>query len=476
MKIKHKLILSSVVTIGLIALSLAFALHDISTIVGKIEFMEIAEDLSTSFLEMRLAEKNYFLFNDDTALRTIEMQTLEVEKTLSQVTPTVSSATGLDNISQLRALFADYVRAVDEAARTKSRDKATESALREAGHRLWEFSGKLARQERSDVNRIIASSTRGMIVSFAAILISAVLAGPLVYARILRSLHQVTRLARAISGGRFLRIKGTIPNDELGTVIQALNTMSDELRVRESELIQAKKLASLGTLTAGVAHEITNPLNNISMLAETFETLYDDLDEATRIDFMRRVRSEVERIRRVVQGLLNFSKPKAPNMRPIGLNEVVSGTMRLVQNMLDVSNIPVDMNLAPDLPPVLLDENQIQQVLVNIVTNAMQAMEPGGRLSITTRRSQDPGFEEMEFKDSGKGIPPDVLPHIFDPFFSTKGVGGTGLGLSVSYGIIKHHGGTITAANVAEGGAVFTIRLPVHQGGTTNEQTADHGD
>ena len=346
---------------------------------------------------------------------------------------------------------------------------------------MRDFSTRLTRAEREEVNTIIAASRQGLFLSFLVILGLAVLAGPIVFVRILKSLTRVVELAHSIAEGRFSHIEGVFPNDELGTVLRAMNAMSDELKSRESELLQAKKLASLGTLTAGVAHEITNPLNNISMLAETFETLYDDLDREQRMDFIRKVGGEVERIRQIVVGLLNFSKPKQANPRETSLNEVVTGTMRLVRNMLDVSNIEVELNLAADLPPVFVDENQIYQVLVNIVTNAIQAMESTDgkqrRLFISTRPGETPGMLEIELRDTGKGIPAEHMPHVFDPFFSTKGVGGTGLGLSVSYGIVKNHGGRIRAGNAPGGGAVLTVELPVHQADKEDNdgRTEDHG-
>jgi Signal transduction histidine kinase regulating C4-dicarboxylate transport system len=194
---------------------------------------------------------------------------------------------------------------------------------------------------------------------------------------------------------------------------------------------------------------------------------------------VRRIGGEVERIRQIVVGLLNFSKPKALDPRETSVNDLVTGTLRLTGNMLEVSGIEVEQRLAEDLPHVLADENQIYQVLVNLITNAIQAMEETAdrarRLVISTRAGETPGTVAIVLQDSGKGIPAEHLARVFDPFFSTKGVGGTGLGLSVSYGIIKNHGGRIKAGNAPEGGAVLTVELPAHtahkeedNGGTEN--------
>jgi signal transduction histidine kinase len=131
--------------------------------------------------------------------------------------------------------------------------------------------------------------------------------------------------------------------------------------------------------------------------------------------------------------------------------------------MIDVSNITTKVNLDDVLPPVFIDEHQIQQVLVNLITNAVQAMSSGGRLVISSRPGKNGDSVEIGVADTGKGIPPEFLPHIFDPFFSTKGDGGTGLGLSVSYGIIKNHKGDIRVESKVGVGTTFTIELPLYK-------------
>lgn len=481
MRIKRLLSISGALTIGLIMLILFFASRDMSAVVAKLRFVEVADDLNVSLLEMRLAEKNYFLFHDDRALDVIIRGVARADRTMVELRPEIIRATGPGNVTALRGLLAEYARIAEATAKNGLRAPADEDALREAGRRARDYSARLIKAEREDVNRITASSRQGLFLTFLVILALAVLAGPIIFMRILASLRRVVDLAHSIAEGRFRHIEGVFPNDELGKVLRAMNAMSDELRQRESELLQSKKLASLGTLTAGVAHEITNPLNNISMLAETFDTMYDDLPPEEQRDFVRKISGEAERIRRIVVGLLNFSKPKQADPRRADLNELIAGTMRLVGNMLDVSNIEVHLATAEGLPPVLVDENQIYQVLVNIITNAIQAMADNGgrprRLFIATRPGDEPGDVAVDIRDTGRGIPAEHLANIFDPFFSTKGVGGTGLGLSVSYGIIKNHGGRIRAGNAPEGGAVMTVELPAHRDEkeTHNGRTENHG-
>src|SRR5208282_3991686 len=224
-----------------------------------------------------------------------------------------------------------------------------------------------------------------LLYSFFAILICAVTMSHFISQQILLSLREIEKLAKSISSGNFQKIEGEITDDEFGSVMAAINSMSEELRNREEALIQSKKLASLGILTAGVAHELTNPLNNISMIAQTYAEMYDNLGKAQRIEFMDKVEKETERIKEIIKNLLDFSKPKEAHLKETDINTVMQKTLKLLQNMLDISNIKTKIDFVQDLPLVLVDEYQIQQVMVNLITNAVQSMQAGSTLFLATR-------------------------------------------------------------------------------------------
>jgi two-component system, NtrC family, sensor kinase len=245
--------------------------------------------------------------------------------------------------------------------------------------------------------------------------------------------------------------------------------MSEDLKKHEELIIQSKKLASIGILTAGVAHELGNPLNNISMMAQAYAELYDDLSREDRLDYMKKVDEETERIKDIVKNLLDFSKPKKPNRNEARINDVVQKSLKLVHNMISISNIEINIRLADGLPAVFIDINQIQEVLINLITNAIQAASSGDELRISTRLGADADHVEIEVRDTGKGIPPEFLPHVFDPFFTTKEASGTGLGLFVSYGIIQNHQGNIRVHSELGAGTCFTIELPAYN----NKETRD---
>jgi signal transduction histidine kinase len=463
MKIENKIVFYNVFNIGLILLIGFFAMQNLNLMLTKLRFVEIADDLNASFLEMRLAEKNYFIYQKQDFLFDIKEKIESTEQLLDSAGMDIIRAVGENNFVSLKSHLKHYSDVVDEVRKSSHSDMYLNARFRTEGKKLREFSNTITRLERKGVNDIISRSKSILFYSFWAILICALFVSHIISQKLVRSLREIEKLAKSISNGNFNRIEGKILGDEFGSVITAINSMSEELRHREEALIQSKKLASLGILTAGVAHELTNPLNNISMIAQTYTELYDELDRSQKIEFMRKVESETERIKEIIKNLLDFSKPKEANLKETDIDTVMQKTLKLMQNMLDISNIETKLHFSRDLPHVFIDESQIVQVLVNLITNAVQSMQEGGTLFMATRWGSGGDSVEIKVMDTGKGIPPEFLPHIFDPFFSTKGEGGTGLGLSVSYGIIKNHNGDIRVESKVGVGTTFTIELPVYK-------------
>jgi two-component system NtrC family sensor kinase len=233
-------------------------------------------------------------------------------------------------------------------------------------------------------------------------------------------------------------------------------TSDREMRVR---LMESDRLAAVGELVAGVAHEVNNPLSSISAFAQLL--LRDgDLTPAQR-ESIEVIKSETQRASHVVKDLLAFARRSEVSREPLDVNALLARTFRLRGYQLTSNKIQLETNLAPELPSVLGDARQLQQVFLNLVTNAIQAMAPlgGGTLFVTTQG--DATRVVVEMRDTGPGIPDAARAHIFEPFFTTKGEGeGTGLGLSVSYGIVTTHGGTIEVTKTTPAGTIFQVSLP----------------
>jgi two-component system NtrC family sensor kinase len=242
------------------------------------------------------------------------------------------------------------------------------------------------------------------------------------------------------------------------TLEEKVRERTEELVAMQTRVAQSERLASLGMLAAGVAHEINNPLGGILSLSALA------LEDLSAEDPNRRNLEEVvkqsERCREIVRGLLEFSRQSETGSERVDINETIEDTLRLVGKQAVFFNVQLSKNLEPTLPPVTGERSQLQQVLMNLIINAVQAMGEKGTLTVATGESGE-GFVEVQISDTGRGIPADEVDRIFDPFYTTKESGeGTGLGLSIAYGIVTKHGGTITVASEVGKGSTFTIRLP----------------
>jgi signal transduction histidine kinase len=241
-----------------------------------------------------------------------------------------------------------------------------------------------------------------------------------------------------------------------------MNTMMFQLAHRQDLLVRAHKLKAVGTLTAGIAHELNNPINNLMLTAATLEEDYPDLKEEDRLDMVRDLVSESERAQRIVRNLLDFARESTTQLEPLSPFHLVEETLRLASNQIKLAKVKVQGEIDPNLPPVHGDFQQLTQVFLNLVLNALDAMPEGGTLTIAIRTSRGRDQIEIDFLDTGTGMSEQVLASVFDPFFTTKsGAKGTGLGLSVSQGIIRQHGGDILVESALGVGTTFTVQLPV---------------
>ena len=253
--------------------------------------------------------------------------------------------------------------------------------------------------------------------------------------------------------------------DEVATVgffhdLRETLQIQKELEQTQVQLLQAEKMASLGKLAAGVAHQINNPLGGIILFAGLMLEEYD-LEEAARED-LNRILRDAERCKDTVKELLEFARQTRHEMRPLDINEAIVRTLFLLENQTLFQNIEIMRQLDDGIPPVRGDSQQLNHLFMNIILNAAQAMQGSGKLTVSTKRGPNDNRAHIAIADTGPGIPPDVMPQIFDPFFTTKEEGeGTGIGLSLVYGIVENHGGTIRAVNREPNGTCFFIELPL---------------
>ncbi|MHB8765145.1 MAG: sensor histidine kinase [Deferrisomatales bacterium] len=274
----------------------------------------------------------------------------------------------------------------------------------------------------------------------------------------LESRDEIGELARAFNEmTEKLNTARTQLEEWARTLESKVEERTEEIQRMQTQLVRSEKLASLGELVAGIAHELNNPLTGILVLSSIMQK-EAKLDPTTRDD-VETIVHESQRCARIVKGLLDFSRESIPQKRPCQINDVIDSTLVLVRTQALFHDIEIVKKYGEGLPEVLADPHQLEQVLINVLLNAAQAMPNGGRLVLET--TPRPAQVVVRIADTGGGIPPENLGRIFDPFFTTKESRGTGLGLSVSYGIVQNHGGTIEVESELGVGTAFTIQLPI---------------
>lgn len=359
--------------------------------------------------------------------------------------------------------------------------------VRIAGQRYQPVVGQLGAiaPSQDGLTYILLALTEARLAAFAktrATLVSLSVAGVLVGAaivwffvrRVTRPLVVLHDRAEAVGRGDFSRRIETFSNDEFGDLAQAFNQMTTNLhtsraeleramqqvKTTQAQLIQREKMSAVGQFVAGVAHELNNPLTAVVGYSELLQ--HTPVDEKTK-SFLDRIAKSAHRCHKIVQSLLSFARQHPPERKLVQLHTALDEVLEIMAYELRTGNVTIVREFAPSLPPIMADGHQLQQVFVNILSNARQAIEPferDGRIVIRTRQAGDTVV--LSFRDNGPGIRPENLQRIFDPFFTTKPVGkGTGLGLSLCYGIIHEHGGKISATSEPGEGATFTIELPM---------------
>jgi two-component system NtrC family sensor kinase len=248
-----------------------------------------------------------------------------------------------------------------------------------------------------------------------------------------------------------------------------LKERDDQLKeFTRRKIMESERLALIGQLSANVAHELNNPLQGIVTYSHLL--LEDKCQEDEESESLQKIVIQANRCRDIIRGLLDFSRQRKPDKTLCDVNNVLKDCVSLLENQAQFHNIEINWDLQSDLPKAIMDPSQIERVFINLIVNAADAMENNGKLTLSTNYDSPEGFIELSFTDTGHGISKENLEKIFDPFFTTKDTGhGVGLGLAISYGIIKEHNGTISVESEAGKGTTFTVRLPV----TVEEKVSD---
>jgi C4-dicarboxylate-specific signal transduction histidine kinase len=259
---------------------------------------------------------------------------------------------------------------------------------------------------------------------------------------------------------------------DLQDTTHEMQRREQELREKQEQLVQAAKLATLGELTTGVAHELNNPLNNIGLfIGNVIDSLeLGRVDHASMLRQLQNAMQQVHKATEIITHLRTFGRAAPVSHEPTRVNDVIDQSLSLMREQLKLRSIEVVLDLDPSSPTVMGNPIRLEQVFMNLLTNARDALVESSKKSISISSRTESGSVVLAFEDSGPGVPPELEHRIFDPFFTTKEVGaGTGLGLSITYGIVKDHEGSIRLDNRPGEGATFVIELPLARGESTSE-------
>jgi two-component system, NtrC family, sensor kinase len=437
----------------------------------KVAFLEKASNHLFEIDQARRFEKNFFLYGTNLAdaSNNVQKAVSDLERNEEEFRSVVGDA----RYRRMMESLAEYAALLDELSASTQGEapagsagrRALETRLRRAGAVIVADAEEVVDKERLAMRSTLHTSTV-IAVAFLAMMMACMAFGAAFLTRaVLTPLARFVTYTDRIAGGDYSPVRPARKyRDEFSDLGLAINRMLHELKVRQEQLLQAEKMAAIGTLTSGITHEINNPLNNIALTTETLITGFTEHSDDEKVKMLEQLYTQVERAGSTVRNLLDFTRKEKPIFTAVSVPDVVEATLKLVGNELKLGHVDLHLDLPPGLPRVVGNPRNLQQVLLNLFVNAIQAMPKGGRLTVRVREEVEAGQLRIDVSDTGVGIPPENLSKVFDPFFTTKEPGhGTGLGLSVSYGIVEKHKGKITVESEVGRGTTFSVSLPAKQ-------------
>lgn len=437
----------------------------------KIELLQTWEDFLFDIEQARRWEKNYFLYG--TNLQDARQSAREAQQLLDENLESINLLASPSRVALITGHMDLYMRLLDRLQEMQNRQiqnekrlDSVESELRQYGGQMVQAAVDLVEREQTSIRSLMNLLQKVPIFFMVALLLLIIYVAHFLSRRFMGPLNRLVTHTRRIAQGDFTPIMPTYKyRDEFTVVEVAINRMLQELESHQQSMIESHKQRAIGTLTAGVAHELNNPLNNIMLTAHSLLEDYQELTEQEKIEMLQDVISETDRSRSIVRNLLDFTRESESATEAIDLGRLVDSTIKLALNQAKVSGVDMEVDVDHSLPQIHGDRQQLKQVFLNLILNALdavEAVERQGKVRVEVKQSkQSSGFLEASVEDNGQGIPEHVLSRIFDPFFTTKPVGkGNGLGLAVSQGIVKKHGGRIKVQSEENKYSRFTVLLP----------------
>jgi signal transduction histidine kinase len=454
----------------------------------KVIFGEVISDFFDTTLEIRRFEKNYFLYGKtsdyEENLRYLTKAQEILEGNLggfATIIPSPGTAALANSLVRYRELMERYGESTPRQESAQRTD--LENRIREMGKFIVTTAEDMAKTERTDLQAMLNNSRHVLSISIAVFAVLVVVFGQILSQMVVKPLKSLEENVRVIADGRFEKISIESKDREIVSLTNAFNAMLRELEWRQRHLLQAEKLASLGTLLSGVAHELNNPLSNISSSCQILMEENDHADPRYRVELLSQIEDQTDRARNIVRSLLEFSREKDFKKEILPLRKVFEETIRFVKGQ-----VPTRVSITYAVPEdvvIFADKQRIQQAFLNLLKNAIEAVGEEGEITIRSKKHKaihkaeetaeiynylkyrgkctlECDTVDIEIRDTGPGIPQEILPRIFDPFFTTKDVGkGSGLGLFIVHEIIEENDGCIAVNSEPGKGTTFFISLPI---------------
>lgn len=516
MSLQKKIVLSFLVSAFIIALLSVFLYLNFVEIKKETTFLELTDTIRSKSLQLRRHEKNYFLYAPAKATdesKVIHEYLDEMDRILDGVQTNKTGWTlSLKNLvreyrgqfskiellvknisgesAQLKNKFPSYqevsgliesnfldkpledVHYLQKNFSLKSDDKLiiwlkeldTEiNSLRKTGESILTVSKELDKKARENVDSFIHMSRIAILILFPLFIIVGFGAILFITGNIVKRLRLLTGIVERTGSGSFslMPVSASSAHDEVETLIQKFNTMEEQLAQREKELIQSKKLAAIGTLASGVAHELNNPLNNIYTTAQRLVKKSGDECPVFVKKGLDDIFGQTMRVKSIVSDLLEFAKGRELNPRPVELRSLVNGVYKHIGVSRPTDKVRFHLEFHPEEIVIYADQEQMERVFINLISNAIDAVSGEG--SIIVRAVEEDANIRIRLSDTGRGISQEAVEKIFEPFYTTKDKG-TGLGLAIVFNIIQKHNGEITVESKEGRGTAFIITLPKSAG------------
>ena len=436
-----------------------------SKVEKKLRFLEISNDFIVEIIQARRFEKNFFLYatNLNDALENVYQAKAIFDRNTGELKQVLGEGSyqkmvfSLDRYGKILERLLTSEEKDTSGNKGKAKREQMEIEVRKSGRELVSLAQDFMKREKISLAKMLERSRQLHFYSLLFLLVFLAANASFLVSRILGNVSRFSAYAQRIASGNFTPITPAKRyGDEFTELALAINHMILELENREAVLVQSHKMRAVGTLTAGVAHELNNPLNNITLTAHMLLEDFEELEDDERKDMIKDVVQEAGRSKKIISNLLDFARESSSELEPLALDELLRGTIALASNQIKLSGIKILFQSTGNLPRVHGDSQQLQQVFLNLILNAIDASPKGSKIEVLVLPADDPNYVAVKVIDSGTGIPEHILPSIFDPFFTTKPKGsGTGLGLSVSQGIVAKHGGRISASSQEDKGSTF---------------------